>query len=71
MSDTVIVAIITASSSVLVSVTALLLNYRGFAAIDTRLASIDTRLASMEAETRELGQRVARLEERTPPLIHR
>jgi hypothetical protein len=48
MSDTVIVALITASGSVLVAITALLLNYRGFASIDGRFASIDGRFAALE-----------------------
>jgi predicted nucleic acid-binding Zn-ribbon protein len=37
-----------ACSSGLVAITALLLNYRGFAAIDSRSASIDNRFASIE-----------------------
>src|SRR5205085_4744717 len=52
MSDTVIVALISSGGSVLVAVTALLLNYRGFASIDGRFAalesSINGRIASLE-----------------------
>jgi len=48
MSDTVIVALISAGASALVAITALLLNYRGFAAIDARFASVDGRFASIE-----------------------
>ena len=48
MTETVIVALISAGASVLVSITALLLNYRGFASIDARFASVDTRFASIE-----------------------
>jgi len=52
MSDTVAVALISAGSSMLVAITALILNYRGFAAIDSRFAalegSINSRFASIE-----------------------
>ena len=52
MSDTVIVALISAGSSALVAVVALILNYRGFASIDARFASleasINSRFASIE-----------------------
>jgi hypothetical protein len=48
MNDTVLVALISAGSSALVAITALLLNYRGFASIDSRFASIDSRFASIE-----------------------
>ena len=48
MSDTVVVALISAGGSVLVSITALLLSYRGFASIDGRFASVDNRFASIE-----------------------
>ena len=56
MSDMVISALITAGASALVAITALLLNYRGFAAIDSRFASLDNRFASLE-------RRMERLEE--------
>ncbi len=36
-----------------------------------RLAAIETRLASIDGVLREYGQRLTRLEERTPPLVHR
>ena len=48
MSDTVTVALITASASGLVAITALLLNWRGFSSIDSRFAGIDGRFASIE-----------------------
>jgi hypothetical protein len=48
MDNTIIVALITSGSSVLIAVTALLLNYRGFAAIDGRFSSIDARFSSIE-----------------------
>lgn len=52
MSETVIVALITAATSALVSITALVLNYRGFASIDARVASLESsvsgRFAALE-----------------------
>jgi hypothetical protein len=52
MSETVIVALITAGTSALVAITALLLNYRGFASMDARFASLEgtmnSRFASVE-----------------------
>jgi len=52
MSETVIVALITAGTSALVAITALLSNYRGFASIDARFASLESamnnRFASVE-----------------------
>ena len=44
MSETVIVALITAATSALVAITALVLNYRGFASMDARFASFETSL---------------------------
>jgi cell division protein FtsB len=49
MDNTVLVALISAGSSVLIAVTALLLNYRGFTAIDGRFAALETRLQSFES----------------------
>ena len=54
MTETVIVALISAGSSVLVAITALVLNYRGFAAIDSRFASVDARFASLKTGLRTL-----------------
>lgn len=78
MSDTVIVAIITASSSVAVAVTALFLNYRGFSSLESRMANVESllrdhgeRLARIETELKNQSERIAHLEERIPPLIHR
>jgi hypothetical protein len=39
MDNTVIVALISSGGSVLVAITALILNYRGFASIDARMLS--------------------------------
>lgn len=48
MDHNVLIALIGASSSCLVAITALVLNYRGFSSIDSRFASIDGRFASIE-----------------------
>jgi flagellar capping protein FliD len=47
--NTVLTALISTSGAALVAITALLLNYRGFAAIDSRLASLDSRVNSLES----------------------
>ena len=66
MSDTVIVALISAGSSALVAVVALILNYRGFAAIDARFAaleaSINSRFASVDARFASIDARFASFE---------
>jgi len=48
MTETVIVALISAGSSALVGITALILNYRGFASIDARFASVEARITNLE-----------------------
>jgi hypothetical protein len=42
------VALISAGSSVLVAITALVLNYRGFSSIDSRFASMEARMLTLE-----------------------
>jgi len=78
--DTATVGLITAGASTLVAITALVLNYRGFASIDSRLASMEARFtamesrfeapfASLQADLRLLAEqdkRITRLEERPP-----
>jgi len=59
MTETVIVALITAGASALVSITALLLNYRGFASIDSRFASVERRLDAMQADLKEFYRLLA------------
>jgi hypothetical protein len=66
MSDTVTVALISAGSSMLVAITALILNYRGFASIDARFvsleASINTRFASVDARFASIERRLEVIE---------
>ena len=65
MSDTVVVALITAATSALVSITALVLNYRGFASIGARFASLESsvsgRFAALESS---MNSRFASVEQR-------
>jgi hypothetical protein len=64
MTGTVIVALISAGSSVLVAITALALNYRGFAVIDARFAalenSVNGRFASLENRITTFENRIDR-----------
>jgi hypothetical protein len=66
MDNTVIVALISSSGSVLVAVTALVLNYRGFASIDARMLSlesrVDSRLNLMQADMKDLNKTMTALE---------
>jgi hypothetical protein len=48
MDNSVIVALISAGGSVLVAVTALILNYRGFASLETRMHDFETRMLGFE-----------------------
>jgi hypothetical protein len=64
MTETVSVALISAGSSALVAITALILNYRGFASIDARFAalenSVNGRFASIENRITNLENRIDR-----------
>ncbi len=53
MNANTLIAAITAAGSILVAITALLLNYRGFQAIDARFASVERRLELIETDLRE------------------
>jgi peptidoglycan hydrolase CwlO-like protein len=64
MSDTVIVAIITAGSAVLTAVTALLLNYRGFSSLENRMAAIEGRISSLDQRIYDLTGAVNELDKR-------
>jgi hypothetical protein len=59
MTETVIVALISARASALVSITALLLNYRGFSSIDSRFASVERRLDTMQSDLKEFYRTLA------------
>ena len=56
MDNNVLIALIGAGSSGLVAITALLLNYRGFASIDGRFAAIDNRFAGIERRLDSMQQ---------------
>ncbi len=62
MDNNVLVALITASSSGLVAMTALLLNYRGFVSIDGHFASVERRLDSLQADMKDLNKAMTALE---------
>ena len=73
MDNNVIIALIGVSSSGLVAITALVLNYRGFASIeatmnsrfasvDNRFASIERRLDMMQSDMKELNKTMTALE---------
>jgi hypothetical protein len=49
MDNTITVALISAGSSGLVAITALILSYRGFSSIDARFSSLESRLLATES----------------------
>jgi hypothetical protein len=49
MDNNIATALIGAGGSVLVAITALVLNYRGFASLDGRFSSLEARVTSFEA----------------------
>jgi hypothetical protein len=66
MDNTVIVALISSGGSVLVAITALILNYRGFASIDARMLALESRVDSrfnlMQADMKDLNKAMTALE---------
>jgi hypothetical protein len=58
----VLIALIGASSSCLVAITALVLNSRGFVSIDGRFASIERRLDMMQNDMKDLNKTMTALE---------
>ncbi len=66
MDNTVLLALIGASSSGLVAITALMLNYRGFVSLDARVLAlefrVDGRLNSMQSDMRDLNKTMTVLE---------
>lgn len=57
-----VVADIVALSPALVAIIALLLNYRGFASIDSRFSAIENRLNLMQQDLKDLYKTMAALE---------
>jgi len=49
MDNNIATALISGGGSVLVAITALILNYRGFAALDGRFSSLEARMTSFES----------------------
>lgn len=64
MSDTVTVALVSASSSVAVAITALLLNYRLFGSLEKRIEVIEQDLKQFFKTLAELDKRVSKLEDK-------
>lgn len=62
MDINVVVALISCGASVLVAITALVLNYRGFASIDGRFASVERRLDMMQGDMKDLNKTMTALE---------
>lgn len=66
MDNTVIVALISSGGSVLIAVTALILNYRGFSSLDTRMLSLETRVDArlnlMQSDMKDLNKAMSALE---------
>ena len=62
MDNTIILAFISSGGSVLIAVTALLLNYRGFVSIDGRFASVERRLDMMQSDMKDLNKTMTALE---------
>ena len=60
MNPNVLIAAIAAGGSIVIAVTALLLNYRAFSSIDGRFASIERRLELIEADLKEFFKMLAR-----------
>lgn len=64
MTDTVIVALISSSSAVLVSVTALILNYRLFNSLERRIEVIEKDLKEFFKLLAEHDKRISKLEDK-------
>ena len=62
MTDTVIVALISTSGTLLVAVTALLLNYRGFVSLERRMERGEDDMKQLTGAINELDKRVMRVE---------
>ncbi len=62
MSDTVIVALISAGGSVVVAITALVLNFRLFNSLERRIEIIEADLKQFFRDTASIDKRVSQLE---------
>jgi hypothetical protein len=62
MDNTILVALISSGGSVLIAITALLLNYRGFVSIDGRFSSVERRLDMMQIDMKDLNKTMTALE---------
>ena len=64
MSDTVTVAVVSASGSVVVAVTALLLNYRLFNSLERRIEVIEADLKQFFRDLADHDKRLSKLEDK-------
>lgn len=62
MTNDQIIADIVALSPALVAIVALLLNYRGFASIDSRFTAIENRLNLMQSDLKDLNKAMTAIE---------
>jgi hypothetical protein len=66
MDNNIATALVSAGGSVLVAITALMLNYRGFASLDTRITSlegrVDARFNAMQSDMKDLNRAMTALE---------
>jgi hypothetical protein len=73
MNNTVLIAVIGASGSGLVAITALLLDYRGFASLDARMLAlefrVDGRLESLRSDMGELNKTMTSTSKRNDVVI--
>ena len=62
MDNNIATALISSGGAVLVAITALVLNYRGFASLDARLTSLDARFASIDGRFASIERRLDMLQ---------
>ncbi len=66
MDNNIATALISSGGSVLVAITALVLNYRGFASLDARITSLESRVDArfnlMQADMKDLNKAMTALE---------
>lgn len=66
MDNNIATALISSGGSVLVAMTALILNYRGFASLDARITSLESRVDArfnlMQADMKNLNKAMTALE---------